>query len=128
MVNTSSRKKEREATQIAPLKVTQMIAHANKQSKDISNLQTNYGFDKCGTFEEVAHLALMRALSINVSGSARVNIYINSKKEISCFFYWGSNFHAAHYLHSGDKLQLSLDELNRAFLQFEPKEKEVCYA
>lgn len=127
MVNTSSRKKEREATQIAPLQVTQMIVHANKQSKDISNLQTNYGFDKCGTFEEIAHLALMRALSINATGLARVNIYVHSKEEISSFFYWGSNFRAAHYKHSGD-LPASLNELNEAFSQFESTGEEVSYA
>lgn len=89
----------------------------------MSNLQTNYGFNKCGTFEEVAHLVLMRVLAVNASCTARVNITVNSKKEISCFFYSKNYSRAVHY-----PLQSSLEELDHAFLLFESKKMEVCHA
>ncbi|TJY63791.1 hypothetical protein FAZ19_16115 [Sphingobacterium alkalisoli] len=91
----------------------------------MANINTNYGFDKCGSFEEIAMLALRRALDINEDGLVRVNIHINRKKELSVYFYHKSIMESVHFIHGSG----SLAELNNAFVKYEAVgKKEVCHA
>jgi len=94
----------------------------------MANINTNYGFDKCGSFEEIAMLALKRAMDINDTGLANVNIRI-SRKNIDVNFYRGSSGCAIYYCH-GTVIPgfHSLNEMDQAFKQFEEVGGEVCYA
>jgi len=122
-----TKKKEGEPTQIDSPKVTQNDAHANKQSKCITNVSQNYGFDKCESFSEAAVLALYRALEINNSGEAQVNIYVNGpKQEISAFFYTKTDFNDSHLLFA-NKTTKDLYQFNLAFLRYENYNKEACH-
>lgn len=117
-------KKEARPTQIDLAKVTQMSNHANKSSIVVANVNQNYGFDKCKSFEEIAHLALHRAFNINSDGLCRVNISVNNRKELSVFFYSTKN----RFLHFFEDRRdgCSLEELDQVFTSYE--RKEVSYA
>lgn len=111
-------KKKGAVTQItAPISNTNEV-HANKRSQVVSNVNTNYGFDKCESFEEIAHLALHRIFNINNDGIVKANFSLNNRKELSVYFYQGTEFKAVHFLYGSD-LGNTLEELNATFLIYE---------
>ncbi|WP_313515567.1 hypothetical protein [Sphingobacterium sp.] len=116
-------KKKGAVTQItAPISNTNEV-HANKRSQVVSNVTTNYGFDKCGSFEEIAHLALHRIFNINNDGIVKANLSLNNRKVLSVYFYQGAEFKAVHFLY-GSNLGNSLEELIAAFLFYENLSKK----
>ncbi|SDL15007.1 Uncharacterised protein [Sphingobacterium mizutaii] len=118
-----SAKKRGAITQIIAPHSNKNEVHANKRSQVVSNVNTNYGFDKCGSFEEIAHLALHRIFNINGDGIAKANFSLNNRKELSVYFYQGVEFKAVHFLY-GSNLGNSLEELNAAFLFYENLSKK----
>ncbi len=95
----------------------------------MTNIDTNYGFDKCGSFAEIAQLALHRALELNDTGLVKVNIRITCK-EISVNFYKGSTFRAVHFIDGSFSMGgHTKEDLDRAFLDHEALgKKEVKHA
>ncbi|WP_437918549.1 hypothetical protein [Sphingobacterium sp. LRF_L2] len=94
----------------------------------MANLTKNHGFDKCGSFDEIAMLSLSRTLDINESGVANVNIRI-SKKCIDLYFYQEGKAEAVYYSHgillSGNT---DLEGLDEAFKKYEVLNMEVEHA
>lgn len=94
----------------------------------MANINTNYGFDKCGSFEEIAMLALQRTLDINDTGLARVNIRITAK-QIDVYFYRGSDALALYYCHGTIMSGFcNLSQFDEGFKKFELIGKEACHA